>query len=376
MDVTFDLIIRGGTLIDGRGERPSDVGIVAGRIAAIDNLTAATAGEVLAADGACVSAGWIDIHAHVWVGEPGIGVDPDAKAGVRTGVTTVVDAGSFGAAHCEDFLASSAAPASTRVLAYLNISVDRTRKPTHGHFDNFSTRKTLAALERDGGKHLVGVKVLASQSHCGVMGAEPVKLAVQAGRLAGVPVMCHIGNAPPVIDEVLSLLRTGDVVTHCWHGKPGGLLGRGGQPIPATLAAVERGLIFDIGHGSESFAFATARAARAAGLPLHSISTDLHRGNVEGPVHDQATTMSKFLHLGFSLAEVVGLSTEGPAAALHRSRDLGTLAVGREADVTVFRVERGPVTFRDSEGATMQGDQRVVPVATVRAGRVFRPQAS
>ncbi len=371
--MTFDLIVRGGTLVDPRGERRADVGVVGGRIAAIDDLAGAAAGEVLDAAGSLVSAGWIDLHAHVWVGDTGLGIDPDARAGVRTGVTTVVDAGSFGAAHCDDFVAGSAAPAATRVLAFLNISVDRTRKPTHGHFDNFSTRRTLATLERDGGRHLVGLKVLASQSHCGVMGAEPVKLAAQAGRLAALPVMCHIGNAPPVIDEVLGLLRAGDIITHCWHGKPGGLLGRGGVPLPATLEAVDRGLRFDLGHGSESFAFATARAARAAGLPLHSVSTDLHRRNVDGPVHDMATTMSKLLQLGFSLPEVVQLSTEGPAEAIGRGRDLGTLAVGREADVTVFRIEPGPVALRDAEGEVLTGERRIVPVATVRAGRVFRP---
>src|SRR5690606_38561318 len=132
-----------------------------------------------------------------------------------------------------------------------------------------------------------------------------------------------------------------DVVTHCWHGKYGGLFGRDKKPLPETWAAVERGVRFDIGHGSASFSFDTARYALDAGLPLHAISTDIHGRNLRGPVFDQATTMAKFLHLGLDLSEVVRLSTASPAQLINRDHEIGTLHNGLEADITIFRVLEG-----------------------------------
>jgi dihydroorotase len=200
----------------------------------------------------------------------------------------------------------------------------------------------------------------------------PVELARQAARLSGTGLMVHIGNAPPVIEDVLALLGEGDIVTHCWHGKYGGLLGRDRKPLPETWAAVERGVKFDVGHGSASFSFETARYALDAGLPLHAISTDLHGGNVKGPVHDMATTMTKLLHLGLSLPEVIRLSTQSPAALLRRDQELGSLACGREADITLFRVIDGNFEVTDSERRTERAGRHLQVDYTIRAGQVVR----
>jgi dihydroorotase len=368
----FDLVVRGGTLIGTSlpaGERRGDVGVRAGRVAAIGDLGEAPSAESLDATGLFVSAGWIDLHAHVFRPDGREGIDADADAGVQTGVTTVVDAGSFGAAHYEAFAAEVAGRAATRVLAFLNISVDTTRSPRHGHWDNFDTRRTLAVLEGDGGRYLLGVKVLASQTHCAGLTLEPVKLAVQAARLSGTRVMSHIGNSPPVITDVLAQYHSGDVVTHAWHGKPGGLLDRHGDAIPAARAAVERGVRFDMGHGSASFAFAAAEKAKAAGLPLHSVSTDIHAPNhVAGPVYDLATTMSKALYLGFDLEAVIGMVTGGAATSIGRERELGEIAVGRGADLTLFEVVEEPVRLVDAEGVAVEATRRLVPRHSVRAG--------
>lgn len=371
---TFDLVVRGGTLIGTslpETVRRADVGVRAGRVAAIGDLTRAESARTLDATGRFVSAGWIDLHAHVFRAGGPDGLYADDDAGVATGVTTIVDAGSFGAAHYAEFAEQTVGRAATRVLAFLNISVDATRRPRHGHWDNFDTRRTVATLEGDGGRVLLGVKVLASQTHCAGMGIEPVRLAVQAARLSGTRVMSHIGNSPPVISEVLDQYGSGDIVTHAWHGKPGGLLDRLGHAIPAAVAAVERGVRFDMGHGSASFAFAAGERARAAGLPLHSVSTDIHPPNhIDGPVYDLATTMSKALHLGFSLEEVVAMVTDGAAASIGRERDLGTIAVGREADLTVFEVVEGPVRLVDAEGDAVEAARRLVARNAVRAGEV------
>jgi dihydroorotase len=371
----FDLVVAGGTLagVDlAADRRRADVGVRDGEIAAIGDLRTARAAARLDATGLYVSAGWIDLHAHILSlgdGEPAL--DVDADAGVGTGVTTVVDAGSFGAADRSAFV-DVARHAATRVLGFVNVSVERVRRPVHGHYDNFDTRRTLAAFTDDDGSGLVGVKVLASQSHCGVMGLEPVKLAVQTARLSGTRTMCHIGNAPPVVEDVLDRLGSGDIVTHAWHGKPGGLFDRDGRPLAAVLRAIDRGVVFDLGHGSASFAFATGARARSAGLPLASVSTDIHAPNhVAGPVYDLATTMSKLMHLGWSLDEVIRLATVGPARAIGRERELGVLAVGREADLTVFEVREQRVGLTDAEGETVEARRRLIPRHALRRGRAF-----
>ncbi len=373
-DTRFDLLIRGARLLDPSQslDRVADIGVTDGRIAAIGDLSAANADETIDASGTIASPGWIDLHAHVFSDGNINGLDADAKAGIATGVTTVVDAGSAGADSWQTFRQSVIEPSRTRVLAFLNISVDHRAKPLHGDWANFSQSKTIRLAEKEAAAgYCLGIKVLASQTHCGALGIMPVKLARQAARLSGTGLMVHIGNAPPVIDEVLDLLEEGDIVTHCWHGKYGGILGRDKKPLPALLAAAERGVKFDIGHGSASFAFETARHALDAGLPLHAISTDLHKGCVNGPVYSQGRTMAKFLHLGLSLPEIVRLSTHSPAQLIGWDDRIGSLAVGREADITLFRVVEGDFEFTDSEGAKERATRDLEVVATVRTGRVI-----
>lgn len=368
----FDLLIRGAHVIDpAQGlDGMADIGIVQGAVARVGDLGGSVGGQVIDARGLYASPGWIDIHAHVW-SSGGIGVDPDREAGVMTGVTTVVDPGSAGAMEWEGFRAYNIAQSTTRVLAFLNVSLKQGMPgvPRHGDWANFNQRQTIATVEQNP-EHIVGVKVLASQTHCGFMGLEPVKLAVQAARLSGTRVMCHIGNAPPVVQDVLNLLGPGDIVTHCWHGKPGGILGRDKKPIPEAWAAAERGVLFDIAHGQASFGFDAARHAMEAGFPVHSISTDIHRANLMGPVFDMGTTMAKFLHLGFSLAEVVRLSTVGPARCIGREGELGSLLPGRSADITLFRVEEGSFTLVDAEKKAEKGTRMLRPVYCVRGGKV------
>lgn len=368
----FDLLIRGARVIDPAQnfDEVADIAVTDGRIAAIGDYATAGANETIDGSGAFVSPGWIDLHAHVYSDGSVSGLDADSEAGIATGVTTVVDAGSVGAEGWGDFRQSVIDTAETRVLAFLNISLNTRAKPKHGDWANFSQRKTIHLAEAEAAAGCcLGIKVLASQTHCGNMGITPVKLARQAARLSGTGLMVHIGNAPPLIDEVLDLLEAGDIVTHCWHGKFGGLLGRDKKPIPAAWAAAERGVKFDIGHGSASFAFETGRRALDAGLPLHSISTDLHKGCINGPVHSQGRTMAKFLHLGLSLPEVIRLSTQSPAQLIGWDDRLGSLAVGREADITLFRVVEGDFEFTDSEGMKERATRDLEVLATVRAGK-------
>jgi dihydroorotase len=359
-------------------DRVTDIAVGDGKIVGIgDYSRAAESGtegiDVIHGSGCIASPGWIDLHAHVFEGAGPSGVHPDHEGGISTGVTTVVDAGSAGAGTWDAFRDTMIKTATTRVLGYLNVSLMRIAGPRHGSWDNYSQGRTILLAERESeAGHCLGIKVLASQTHCGNLGITPVTLARQAARLSGTGLMVHIGNAPPVIEDVLELLDEGDIVTHCWHGKYGGLFGRNKKPLPETLAAVARGVKFDMGHGSASFAFESARRALDAGLPLHSISTDLHRGNIHGPVYDMATTMSKLLHLGFSLPEVIRLSTWSPAQLMRRDGELGSLASGNDADITLFQLVDGEFAFTDSERHTETASQCLQVLYTVRAGRVVK----
>jgi dihydroorotase len=366
-----DLVIRGARIIDpaSRFDGAGAIAVREGRIASVGEIGSVRGGQEIDAGGLIASPGWIDLHAHVFAGSGSGSARVDAEAGVGAGVTTVVDAGSAGAGTWEGLREYVIDRAQTRVLAFLNISIMPSRGPCHGDWANFNQAATIALAEREAAAgRCAGIKVLASQTHCGNLTITPVKLARQAARLSGTRVMAHIGNAPPLIEDVLDLMEPGDIVTHCWHGKPGGLLGRDRRPLPVVRSAVERGVRFDLGHGSASFSFRTARDALEAGLPLHSISTDLHRGNVRGPVFDLATTMSKLLHLGLELRDVVRLVTCGPAESLGRGHELGSLRPGACADITLFRVVEGECLLTDSERLTERAHRRIQIVSVVRGG--------
>jgi dihydroorotase len=365
----YDLLVKGAWVIDpAQGlNGVNDIAIDDGRIVSLGDHAADSAAQSIDGSGLFASPGWIDLHVHVFdAGVIPFGINADREAGIATGVTTVVDAGSAGADSWNDFCERIIKPAKTRVYAYLNVSASTKEGPIHGSWDNFNQGKTIPLAE-----HL-GIKVLASQRHCGNLGITPMKLARQASRLSGTGLMVHLGEAPPIIEDVLSLMDEGDVLTHCWKGVYGGLLGRDKKPLPETWAAVERGVKFDIGHGSASFSFETARYALDAGLPLHAISTDLHRGNVNEPVYDMATTMTKFLHLGFDLPEVIRLCTLSPAQLIHREHEIGSLQAGRVADITLFHLAAGEFPVTDAERKREIATQKLVVDTTIRAGKVVQ----
>jgi dihydroorotase len=370
----YDLIIRGARVIDPAQaiDEVTDIAVKDGKVAGVGDYQAASAGEIFDAAGMAASPGWIDLHVHVYDGAVmSGGVHADRDAGVATGVTTVIDAGSSGAGTWNAFREYVIERSTTRVLAFMNVSLMPARGPRHGDWQNFSQGKTIKLAEQEAeAGHCLGIKVLASQNHCGNLGITPMKLARQAARLSGTGLMVHLGEAPPIIEDVLNLMDEGDILTHCFKGTAGGILGRDKKPIPETWAAIERGVKFDIGHGSSSFSFEVARYALDAGVPLHAISTDLHGGNVNGPVYDMATTMAKFLHLGLSLPEVIRLSTLSPAELIHREHELGSLAPGREADITLFRVVDGDFEVMDAERQKERASRMLEVEYTVRAGKI------
>jgi dihydroorotase len=363
-----NISIQGGRVIDPVAgtwaERPLHV--ADGRL--VDALPGPP-DRLIDADGAWVAPGFIDLHAHVFShGLFGQGLVTADRIGVEQGVACIVDAGSAGASTIDGFGTYVILTQQTPVFAFINIGSPglphlaggHSSKPEYCNLDG-----TVRAFERHG-DWLVGVKMLASQSHAGSFGIEALKLARKAAELVDKPLMVHIGNAPPVVDEVLDLLRPGDIVTHAYHGKIGGVLGYRDRVLPAFRAAVDRGVIVDLGHGRASFSYRTCEIALAQGMPVHCISTDLHRGNLNRYAVSLARTMSKMRALGFSLMEVVRAVTIAPARAIRiDDRGFGSLQTGQHAHVTLFRELDEPWELEDSEGDTRVAPARIETVGVL-----------
>ncbi|USG64220.1 amidohydrolase/deacetylase family metallohydrolase [Brevibacillus ruminantium] len=326
--------------------------------------------ETIDAAGCIVTPGLIDLHAHVISESTQLGVRADS-VGIEQGVTTLVDAGSAGAWTFDAFLKEGVEPSITRVLAFLNISGDGLCRGGAELSDmSRLAAKDAVTLIREQ-PSIRGIKARMSASVVKNNGLAPLLVAKQAAREAGVPLMVHIGNAPPTLSEVLSLLDEGDVVTHAFHGKQGGILDVRGQLLPEAESALARGVLFDVGHGESSFSFRTMQQAKALGIAPYSISTDVHARNLNGPVHSLTHTMSKFLALGFTMYEIVAACTSAPAKVLGLEREIGTLAPGAYADVTILRRETMPIALTDSEQETILAKEAVFAQQVITSGKVL-----
>ncbi|NCA14256.1 MAG: amidohydrolase/deacetylase family metallohydrolase [Proteobacteria bacterium] len=367
---TYDLVVRGGEVIDpATGTRGHlDVGILNGRIAAVSpSIAPGDARESFDATGHLVTPGLIDYHVHVYHGATYWGIDPDPVAW-RTGVTTWVDAGSAGATTWPAFRDWCVRPARSRILAFLNIATAGLASATHelASLDNLDVDLCIRTIEANRG-HLIGVKVRMGSPDVNPHGLEPLHRALGAAQAVGLPVMVHLGAAPPAIEEIVARLRPGDSITHAFNGNTMRMVDDHGTIRPEVARAWDRGMIVDIGHGAGGFSFLTAEALLAQGRPPDIISTDLHQLAVNGPAFDLPTVMSKFLALGMDVEAVVARATAAPAKALGRD-DLGTLRPGAIADVAVFALDHGDHAFYDVRGNRRDGTARLRNVATFVAG--------
>ncbi|MCL5039268.1 MAG: amidohydrolase/deacetylase family metallohydrolase [Firmicutes bacterium] len=373
--MAVDLLLRSGRIIDpGQGlDFVGDLLIEDGRIRTIgQHLTVNEGLTALDVSGLIITPGLIDLHTHVYPGVTNLGVMPDT-VGVGMGVTTVVDAGSAGSRNFEPFLETTIRESQTRVLVFLNAAGDGLirEKGELADLRNVTFAESLEKVKDYPGV-IRGIKARASASVVGDLGVKPIALAKDLAFQAGIPLVVHIGNAPPRLEEVLELLQRGDIVTHSFHGKPGGILGAGGEPLPEVLAARERGVLFDLGHGTSSFCFHTARKAFQAGFLPDTVGTDIYSQNLAGPVFSLAVTMSKLLALGLELPTVIAMATAGAASALGLAGTVGTLRPGVEADVTVLQLCQGGFSFSDSEGERLDGRYLLNPVMVLRKGEVTR----
>ncbi len=380
----FDVLVRGGRVVDpAQGwDAVLDVGMLGGRIAAVgaDLGARGVKGEIVDAAGLLVTPGWVDLHTHLYWGVAPLGVDADTHC-LRRGVTTAVDAGSAGASTFAGFKRYVIEVSATRVVALLHISSlgmardDSAGDEAIGELEDIRWANVDRAVEvaRAYADVIRGIKVRISTYHVGQdpgRAREALRRARRAADAIGKPVMVHPGQTTIPLDEILGMLVRGDVVTHVYHGRSEGVLDAAGQVRPSVRAAAERGIHFDVGHGRGSFSWQVARTALEQGLLPSTISSDVHAWNVAGPVFDLATTASKLLHLGLPLPEVVRRVTATPAACVGLDEDLGKLAPGSRADLSLFRLREGAWPLRDSAGEEEIGRVRFEPVLAIRDGRL------
>lgn len=365
-----DLLLAGGRVIDPAAglDRVAAVAIAGGRIASVG--PAAEARRTIDATGLVVVPGLIDLHVHVYEGVSHYGVDADTRCLMR-GVTTAVDTGSAGAQTFPGFRRLAVEGARTRVLAYLHVAVQGMISPLVGELEDarWASPAQTVACAREHPDVIVGVKVRLGYQMVGQDPEPALTAARKAADRLELPLMVHVIDMPRPIGWLLPSMREGDVVTHCFHGSDdGGILDGGGQVLEEVRDARERGVLFDIGHGIGSFTWRVARAALEQGFPPDTISSDVHAHNVHGPVFDQPTTLSKLLHLGMPLPDVVRATTSSPAAALRRADTLGSLAPGREADVTVLELVRGARALVDGAEVSETAAEWLEPRWVVRGG--------
>ncbi len=379
----YDLVLKGGHVIDAANQinEPMDVALAGSRIAAVaKSIAPEQARRVVTVSGLYVSPGFIDIHSHVATGrEPHSPAFPPEMY-FASGATTIVDAGTWGALDFHLLKEAIIDRSPVRILAFLNIvsrgmAPLRTAADSHEQWVELMDAELCARTIKQYPDVIIGVKTAHYWTSKPWDDAHPpwaaVERAVEAGTLASVPVMVDFWPRPPerpYPQLILEKLRPGDIHTHVF-AQQFPILDADGEVYDYMHQARQRGVIFDLGHGAASFWFRNAAPAVKQGFIPDTISTDLHMGNVNGPVVNMITTMSKMLALGIPLEDLIRRTTVNPAKVIGKP-ELGTLSVGAEADVAVFALEHGQFGYTDCGRAKLIGNVKLENQLTVRAGRI------
>ncbi len=380
--VSFDLLLKGGYVIDPANgiDGLLDVGISGKEVTRVGtDIPISAATTVVDVSDHIITPGILDIHTHVYpfvrteaayVG----GMNADAHL-LASGVTTTVDAGTVGWMDFPDFKAQHIDRAQVRILAFLNIAAGGMVNAASEQDPNAMQPQVVAALAEAYADVIVGIKTAHYWTKQPWDAEHPpwtsVERAVEAGDLCGMPVMVDFWPRPPersYPDLILNKLRPGDIHTHVF-AQQFPIVDENDRVYDHLFQARERGVIFDLGHGAGSFWFRNAVPALKQGFPPDSISTDLHMANINGPVVSMLTTMSKYLSMGMPLQEVIMRSTVAPAREIGRPA-LGTLSVGSDADIAVFKHLKGTFGFTDCGHAKLLGKEKLECALTVRAGKI------
>ena len=378
----YDIVIKGGHVIDAKNgiDDNLDIAIKQGKIFKVEKgIDASQAKQVVDATGLIVSPGLIDIHSHVFAGtqpdhylSDGLSaLMPDANT-FRVGLTTVVDCGGAGWKSFATFKKNVIDVSQTRVLSFLNIVGEGMRGGNYEQDLAEMNPKFAANAAKQYKDYIVGFKL----AHFNGEDWTPTDRVVEAGNLAGLPVIIDFGGSKPnlpIQELFFKHLRPGDIYTHTYAA-----LGGGREEIvdektntlkPFVLEAQKRGIIFDVGYGGTSFNYSQAIPALKAGLFPNTISTDLHTGSMNTSMKDQLSVMSKFMNMGMALKEVIKASTWSPAQAINRPL-LGNFSVGSEADVAILNIRKGNFGFYDKTGFKLKGTEKFECEVTIKGGKV------
>ncbi|EJN4797534.1 amidohydrolase/deacetylase family metallohydrolase [Salmonella enterica] len=335
----FDLLLRHARLVD---DTLTNIALQDGKIAALGDVDG-PALKTIDLRGECfVSAGWIDSHVHCYPTSPIYHDEPDS-VGIATDVYALLNVSRVGLI------------AQNELANMANIDADAVRQAVKRHPD-----------------FIVGLKARMSSSVVGVNGITPLERAKAMQQENGnLPLMVHIGNNPPDLDEIAERLTAGDIITHCYNGKPNRILRPDGELRASVTRALARGVRLDVGHGTASLSFAVAKRAISLGILPHTISSDIYcRNRINGPVHSLANVMSKFLAIGMSLPQVIACVTANAADSLNL-KTKGRLQPGLDADLTLFTLKRQPTVLVDAENDSLQAEELLTPLAAIRAGKGY-----
>lgn len=377
--MNYDLIIKNGTLIDPAQSihTRKDIAFTDGCVSTVsDNIPTSEARDVINADGCYVTPGLIDLHVHVFYGVSHFGVEPDPTCLAR-GATTVVDAGSAGADTFPGFRKYVIDVSDTRILAQLNISSQGMLTREIGELENpdYADIDKACRMIEQHRDIILGVKVrLTRESIVGERaGMQPLHKAREAADAAGLPMMVHPQDAwCQSIDDILAVMGKRDILTHCFHDMACGILDENGKIRDSVHAAIERGVIFDVGHGAGSFSWDVVEKAMEQGVEPTTISSDLHVYNINGPVYDLVNVVNKFFYLGMSLDDALAKVTSIPADTILMPGQVGTLAAGAWGDAVIFEMREGEFQLVDARGKAKICRQKLEPIVVIKGGQVYR----
>ena len=379
--MNYDLIIKDGTLIDpAQGiHEPKDIGFRDGLVTTIATNIPSTEGrEVINAGGCYVTPGLIDLHVHVFHGVSHFGIEPDPTCLAR-GATTVVDAGSAGADTFPGFRKYVIDVSETRILAQMNISSQGmlTREIGELEIPEYADVDKACKMIEQHRDVVLGVKVrLTRNSIVGKRaGMDPLYKAREAADAVELPMMVHPQDAwCDSIDEILAVMGKRDILTHCFHNMNCGILDESGIVRDSVRDAIERGVIFDVGHGAGSFSWDVVEKAMEQGIEPTTISSDLHVYNINGPVYDLINVVNKFLYLGMSIDDAIAKVTQIPADTILMPSNVGTLVKGAWGDAVIFELRDGEFQLIDASGEARISSQILEPVVVIKSGKVYRQE--